>query len=128
MMACLRQLPLVLGLVLGLLAVSGQADVDPLSAQLRAVFYPYRQGPAQAEGITPGLRLDHTTFEVARAVLPAELLKYGLAGDFAVTVQPTTDMPLRGAVHRGDRALCLPGRAGRGRVEELRGGAPVSAD
>ena len=27
-------------------------------------------------------------------MLPAELLQYGLAGDFAVTVQPTTDMPL----------------------------------
>jgi uncharacterized protein DUF1329 len=95
MTASLRKLPLGLGLVLGLLAVSGQADVDQRSAQLLAVFYPYRQGPAQAEGITPGLRLDHTTFEVARAVLPAELLKYGLAGDFAVTVQPTTDRPLR---------------------------------
>ena len=95
MTASLRMLPLGLGLVLGLLAVSGQADVDHRSAPLLAVFYPYRQGPAQAEGITPGLRLDHTTFEVARAVLPAELLKYGLAGDFAVTVQPTTDMPLQ---------------------------------
>ena len=28
-------------------------------------------------------------------MLPAQLLQYGLAGDFAVTVQPTTDMPLR---------------------------------
>jgi len=95
MMASLQKLPLVLGVVLGLLAVSGQADVDPRSAPLRAVFYPYQQGPAQAEGIIAGLRLDRTTFEVARAVLPAELLQYGLAGDFAVTVQPTTDMPLQ---------------------------------
>jgi hypothetical protein len=95
MTASLRKLPFVLGLVLGLLAVSGQADVDHRSAQLLAVFDPYRQGPAQAEGITPGLRLDHTTFQIARAVLPAELLKSGLAGDFAVTVQATTDMPLR---------------------------------
>jgi hypothetical protein len=95
MTASLQKLPLVLGVVLGLLAVSGQADVDHHSAPLRAVFYPYRQGPPQAEGITPGLRLDRTTFELARAVLPAELLQYGLAGDFAVTVQPTTDMPLR---------------------------------
>ena len=128
MTASLQKLPLVLGVVLGLLVVSGQADVDPRSAPLRAVFYPYRQGPAQAEGITPGLRLDRTTFELARAVLPVELLQYGLAGDFAVTVQPTTDMPLRGAAPRGDRALCRAGRAGRGGVEELRGGASVSAD
>jgi hypothetical protein len=95
MTAWLRKLLLVLGVGLGLLAVKGQAEVDHLSAQLLAVFYPYRQGGPQVEGITPGLRLDRTTFEVARAVLPAELLKYGLAGDLAVTVQPTTDMPLR---------------------------------
>ncbi len=95
MVTCVRQLSLVLGVALGLLAVSGQADVDLLSAPLRTVFYPYQQGPAQAEGITPGLRLDHSTFERARAVLPAELLQHGLAGDFAVTVQPTTDRPLR---------------------------------
>jgi hypothetical protein len=127
MTASLRTLPLGLGLVLGLLAVSGQAEVDHLSAPLRAVFYPYRQGPPQAEGITPGLRLDHTTFEVARAVLPAELLQYGLAGDFAVTVQPTTDMPLR-VQYIAATEHYAPGRAGRGRVEELRGGAPVSVD
>ena len=53
MTASLRKLPLGLGLVLGLLAVCGQADGDHRSAQLSAVFYPYRQGPAQAEGITP---------------------------------------------------------------------------
>src|SRR5262245_8516065 len=94
MMACAKTLGLVLVLVLGLVAVGGQAEVDRLSEQRLAVFYPCRQGFPQVEGITPGQRLDATNFQVARAVLPAELLKYGLAGDFAITVQPQTDMPL----------------------------------
>jgi hypothetical protein len=94
MMACAKTLGLVVAVVLGLVAVGGQAEVDRLAEQRLAVFYPYRQGLPHVEGISPGLRLDATNFQLARAVLPAELLKYGLAGDFALTVQPTTDMPL----------------------------------
>jgi len=94
MMVCAKTLGLVLVLVLGLVVVGGQAEVDRLAEQRFAVFYPYQQGLPQIEDITAGLRLDATNFQLAHAVLPAELLKYGLAGDFALTVQPTTDMPL----------------------------------
>ncbi|MCS6924272.1 MAG: DUF1329 domain-containing protein [Candidatus Binatia bacterium] len=63
--------------------------------QIRAVFYPYRQGPVRVEGIVPGMTIDATNAHVAAPVLPAELLTHLQAGDFAITVQDTTDMPLR---------------------------------
>jgi hypothetical protein len=85
---------LVLGMVLGLLAVRALAAVDSLSVPLLAVFYPYRQGPAQTEGITPGLRLENSTLVLGGAVLRGVLLQIGVGGDFAVTVQPTTFLPL----------------------------------
>jgi hypothetical protein len=49
------------------------------------------------EGISPGLRIDKTNFQVAQEVLPPEILKYLQSGDFVITVQETTDTPLREA-------------------------------
>lgn len=63
--------------------------------QLLAAFFPYREGLPQAEGISSGMRLDQTNAHVAREVLPPELLDHLAAGEFAVTVQATTDTPLR---------------------------------
>jgi hypothetical protein len=111
-------------LVLGLLVVRGQADVEDLAAPLRAVFYPYQQGTPQAEGITPGLRLEHSTFELARAVLPAELLQHGLAGDFAVTVQPTTDMPLGEAYIQATEHYASQVELGEGELKNYVAGLP----
>lgn len=76
----------------------GQAEAE--EERILARFYPYRQGPPQVAGITPGMRIDHTNYRVAAAVLPAEILQYVRAGDFAITVQETTDMPLREAYIR----------------------------
>ena len=58
-------------------------------------FSLYRDGPLQVEGIQPGLKLDATNASVASAVLPPEILTYLAAGDFSITVQETTDLPLR---------------------------------
>ena len=58
-------------------------------------FFPYRDGPLQVEGIRPGLKLDATNAAAASAVLPPEILTYLAAGDFSVSVQETTDLPLR---------------------------------
>jgi Protein of unknown function (DUF1329) len=124
MTACSRKLPLVLVLVVGLVSVSGQAEVDHLSAPLLAVFYPYRQRPPQVEGIAPGLRLDHSTFQVARAVLPAELLKYGLAGDFAIAVQPTTDRPLRAQYITATEHYAPQAELGEGQLNNYVAGLP----
>ncbi|HEV8712687.1 MAG TPA: DUF1329 domain-containing protein [Candidatus Binatia bacterium] len=124
MTAYSRKLPLVLVLVLGLVSVGGRAEVDHISEQLLSVFYPYRQGPPQIEGITPGLRLDHSNFQVGRAVLPAELLKYGLAGDFAITVQPTTDMPLREQYIKATEHYAPQVELGEGKLNNYVAGLP----
>jgi hypothetical protein len=41
------------------------------------------------------MKIDKSNFQVAQEVLPPETLSYVQAGDFAITVQGTTDMPLR---------------------------------
>ena len=60
-------------------------------------FFLYRDGPLQVEGIQSGLKLDATNASAASAVLPPEILTYLAAGDFSITVQETTDLPLRQA-------------------------------
>src|SRR5713101_7721047 len=73
----------------------GQGQADDPRERILAMFHPYRQGVPQVEGIRPGMTIDKTNYQVASAVLPPEILKYLQAGDFTITVQATTDMPLR---------------------------------
>ncbi len=73
----------------------GQASENGTEDKVLNVFHPYRQGPPQVEGITPGMSIDKSNFQVAQEVLPPEILKYLQAGDFAITVQETTDLPPR---------------------------------
>jgi hypothetical protein len=63
--------------------------------KILAEFYPYGQGGPQVEGITPGMTITASNAQVAAAVLPPEVLKVVQAGDFEITVQPTTDVPVR---------------------------------
>ena len=72
-----------------------QAQDGNTQERILAVFHPYRQGLPQVEGISSGMKIDQSNFQVAQEVLPPEILKYVQAGDFAITVQETTDMPLR---------------------------------
>ena len=67
----------------------------PADSQLRNLFFPYREGPVQTKGITPGMTIDKNNATVAQDVLPAEILRHVAAGDLAITVQATTDTPLR---------------------------------
>jgi hypothetical protein len=73
----------------------GQAEEDDAQEKILSIFYPYRQGLPQMEGITLGMKIDQTNFQVAEEVLPPKILKYLQTGDFAITVQETTDTPLR---------------------------------
>lgn len=83
------------GVLLALLTASSSAAPESPHPKLLATFFPYRQGTPQAEGISPGLHLDTNNAHVAREVLPPELLDHLAAGEFSITVQPTTDTPLR---------------------------------
>jgi hypothetical protein len=78
------------------LQVKAQNSTDGnLQEKVLEVFYPYRQGAPQVDGITPGTTINQTNFQVAEKVLPPEILRVVEAGDLEITVQETTDFPLR---------------------------------
>src|SRR5713101_1741927 len=90
---CLSVLLVLLGFGLPVQADMAQ-DAD-LKEKILAEFYPYRQGGPQVEGITPGMTINKNNAQVAAAVLPPEVLKLIQAGDLEITVQATTDLPVR---------------------------------
>lgn len=92
---CCRKVSTFLVSALCLLPVWGWAESDHTREKILAGFVPYRQGPPQVEGITPGMRIDKTNAQVAATVLPSEIVKLLVAGDLAIAVQATTDLPLR---------------------------------
>jgi hypothetical protein len=58
-----------------------------------AGFHPYRDGKPQVEGITPGMTINKDNVHVAEKLLAPEILRVIQAGDFAPTIQETTDFP-----------------------------------
>jgi len=90
---------------LGVLVVVSLLGFFPMRApaqdgdkeKILEVFYPYRQGAPQVEGITPGSKINKDNFQAAEKVLPPEILRVVQAGDLEITVQETTDFPLREA-------------------------------
>lgn len=74
--------------------VIAQQDAT-LQEKILVEFYPYRQGVPQIEGITPGMTINKDNAQVAASVLPPEVLKVVQAGDLEITVQATTDVPIR---------------------------------
>jgi hypothetical protein len=81
--------------ILYVLPIQGWAEENHAQDKVSAALFPYRQGPPRVEGITPGMKIDATNAQVAASVLPPEILKPLAAGDFTITVQETTDLPLR---------------------------------
>ena len=82
-------------LILGLAVPAARAQDTDIREKILAEFYPYRQGGPQVEGITPGMIVNKSNAQVAAAVLPPEVLKVIQAGDLEITVQTTTDVPVR---------------------------------
>ena len=86
---------LLVMLIAAILPTRGWAETDSLQEKIQAVFFPYREGMPKVEGITPGMTIDKSNAQVAAGVLPPELLDHLAAGEFSITVQETTDTPLR---------------------------------
>jgi hypothetical protein len=78
-----------------IMPVWGQAQEEGMQEKILEVFLPYRQGPPQVEGITPGMKIDQSNWQVAEKVLPPEILKVLAAGEFTMPVQETTNAPVR---------------------------------
>lgn len=89
----------------------GGAETDAIQEKLQTVFFPYRQGTPKVTDVTPGMIIDKSNAQAATAVLPPELLDHLAAGEFSITVQETTDTPLRkeyidaSIQHYGEAAL-----------------------
>ncbi len=113
-----------LSLLLLLICASGHAEEGPPQEHILAGFHPYRQGLPQAEGITPGLRIDQNNFQVAESVLPPEVLTYLQAGDFTITVRETTDMPLRQAYIQATLDHSAQVELGQGQLKNYVAGLP----
>ena len=82
-------------------------------------------GTPQHPDIPPGTTIDQHTWQTAEHLLPQEILHVIQAGDFAVTVQETTDFPLRSAYQAATETysphVSLDGGT---RIEGYRGGRP----
>jgi len=77
--------------------VVSAAHAQELDAKekILAKFYPYRQGGPKVDGIASGMKINADNAPVAAAVLPPEVLKVVQAGELEISVQDTTDVPLR---------------------------------
>ena len=74
-----------------------QAEAVSSRQRIMQRFFPYENGTPQVEGVRPGMTLDSSNASAAATVLPPEILTYIAAGDFSVSIQETTNLPLRQA-------------------------------
>lgn len=119
-----KQLSVILLILACLLAVEGRGQVDDRQERILARFHPYRQGPLQVEGIKSGMKINATNSQVAEALLPPEILQYLRAGDFTITVQETTDTPLREAYIQTTLASFAQVELGEGELKNYVAGLP----
>jgi hypothetical protein len=88
-------------------------------------FLPYRQGTPRIVGLEPGVTLTPPNAQLAREVLPEEVLRLVAAGDFSITIQETTNLPPRStyldATLQHSQSVGLNGG---GTLENYQAGAP----
>ncbi len=106
------------------LPAAANTDRALVHEQLRDVFYPYRQGPPRVNGIIPGMTIDATNAHLAAHVLPADIFTYLQAGDFTITVQDTTNMPLREEYIQATLAYSAQVELGDGELKNYVAGLP----
>ncbi len=78
-------------LVSGIGCLSLWAEESPILDQFR----PYSQGAPHIPGLEPGVTLSQANAQLAKEVLPDEILHLLTTGDFTIIIQETTDLPLR---------------------------------
>jgi len=118
----LTRLLFILSIILSSQLPSAAADTAEV---ISAAFYPYRAGLPQQSGILPGVVIDQHHWQITEPVLPAELLRLVQAGDFTISIQETTDLPVRpayiAATAERFQSVMLDGD---NRVEHYQGGRP----
>jgi hypothetical protein len=105
-------------------APAALAALLPLEA-IESSFHPYSTGPLRYQGVTPGMTIDQQNWRVAEQLLPAEVLHLIQQGDFTITVQETTDLPLRETYITATTEQFASVSLDSGyRIEHYRGGRP----
>ena len=115
-----------LPIMVGLLVFASLALAEPTVPEpIRSVFYPYSVEPLRLGGITPGLTIDQRNWQVAEQLLPPEIAHLVQVGDFTITVQETTDLPVRDSYVTAT-AEHFPGVSldGGYKIEHYQGGRP----
>lgn len=82
-------------ILLGLLALTWRpTHAEFPAAIIQQMFYPYATGKPSTPGLAPGTTVSKDSWESAKDYLPAEILDRIKAGEFAFSVQETTDLPV----------------------------------
>ncbi len=97
---------------------------DETQSKVEELFFPYREGFPKVDGITPGMTLDKGNAQVAKDVLPPELLDRVAAGDLSFTIQETTNTPLRKEFIEATTRNVGKTSAGESRLENYESGLP----
>jgi hypothetical protein len=80
---------------------------------------------SHSEGVQSGMTIDQSNWQAAERFLPQEILHLVQAGDFTITVQETTDFPVRSAYLAATEAHAPEVKLdGGSRIEGYRGGCP----
>ena len=84
------------GLLVGLLLGGGWqpalAQLD--DALIQQAFYPYAVEKPALAGLEPGTSISADSWQAAESYLPVEILDKIKAGEFAFSIQETTDLPV----------------------------------
>jgi hypothetical protein len=111
--------------IIGLAVSCNPARLSAQESAIIARLQPYSDAKPRIAGLEPGVTLSQTNAQLARAVLPEEVLRILTAGDFTLTIQDTTDLPLRQSYidatirHAANVAL-----DGSGSLQNYQGGVP----
>lgn len=112
----------------GVLLIVLSLSPDGVSAQEAAILaqlHPYSQSKPRVPGLEPGVTLSQANAQLGKEVLPEEILQLLTAGDFTISLQDTTDLPLRqsymDATVQHASGVTL---SGSGTLQNYHGGAP----
>lgn len=124
----MKRIPTWLTVVIGIMTCASLARAETvLPGPLHSAFYPYsgNDGSSLGQTLTPGTTINQHNWHLAEHLLPAEVLSLVQAGDFAIRVQETTDLPVRSsyitatAAHFQDVSL-----NGGYKIDHYQGGRP----
>lgn len=83
------------GMVISLVCLIWHPAYAEISlAVIQQMFYPYTTGKPSVDGLAPGTVISKDSWETAKDYLPPEILDRIRAGEFAFTIQETTDLPV----------------------------------